>query len=129
MIRAAIPQRRSRSGTKQSDPATRSFQAIRIYVNEELEEIEQGIRAAFSALAPGGRLAVISFHSLEDRTVKRVFRAVADGPRLPRSLPVRAADAAPRGRIVGRAVRPGDAELARNPRSRSATLRVLERAA
>ncbi len=131
VIRQAIPSRpaKGRGGAGKSDAATRSFQAIRIHVNEELDEIEQGIRAAFARLAPGGRIAVISFHSLEDRTVKRVFRALAEGPELPRNLPVRASDAAPEGRIVGKAVRPGDAELTRNPRSRSATLRVLERAA
>ncbi|MEM8766792.1 MAG: 16S rRNA (cytosine(1402)-N(4))-methyltransferase RsmH [Pseudomonadota bacterium] len=131
VIRQAVPTRpaKGRGGASKSDAATRSFQAIRIHVNEELEEIEQGIRAAFARLAPGGRIAVISFHSLEDRTVKRIFRALAEGPRLPRNLPVRASEAAPKGRIVGKAVRPGDAELQRNPRSRSATLRVLERAA
>jgi 16S rRNA (cytosine1402-N4)-methyltransferase len=127
VIRSAVPGRRPGRGEKKSDDATRTFQAIRMHVNEELTEIESGIRAAFDALQPGGRLAVISFHSLEDRTVKRTFRALASGPTLPRGLPVRAAEAAPPGRLVGGPVRAGAHELAENPRARSATLRVLER--
>ncbi len=127
VIRSAIPARRPVRGEKKSDEATRSFQAIRMHVNEELAEIETGIRAAFGVLQPGGRLAVISFHSLEDRTVKRVFRALARGPVLPKGLPVRAADVEPAGKIVGGPVRAGERELAANPRARSATLRVLER--
>jgi 16S rRNA (cytosine1402-N4)-methyltransferase len=127
VIRGAIPGRPPGRGEKKSDDATRSFQAIRMHVNDELAEIEAGIRAAFEVLVPGGRLAVISFHSLEDRTVKRTFRGLASGPQLPRGLPVRAAEAAPPGRLVGAPVRAGARELAANPRARSATLRVLER--
>ena len=108
-------------------PATRTFQAIRIHINAETEELDQGLKAGFNALSIGGRLAVISFHSLEDRKVKRTFKELSQPPRLPRRLPVRhSADQIP-GRLVGRAIKPGLAELNANPRSRSATLRVIER--
>ncbi len=127
VIRSAVPSRRGGRGEKKSDDATRSFQAIRMHVNEELEEIDAGLQAAFDVLEPGGRLAVISFHSLEDRAVKRTFRRLASGPALPKGLPVRAAEVAPDGRIVGSPIRADARELAANPRARSATLRVLER--
>ena len=129
VIRSAVPSRRgpTASREKKSDEATRSFQAIRMHVNDELGEIDAGLEAAFEVLEPGGRLAVISFHSLEDRAVKRAFRTLASGPKLPRGLPVRAAEAAPRGRLVGGPIRAGAREVAANPRARSATLRVLER--
>ncbi len=108
-------------------PATKTFQAIRIHINAETEELDQGLQAGFNALSIGGRLAVISFHSLEDRKVKRAFRELSQPPPLPRRLPVRhSADQIP-GRLVGRAIKPGLAELNANPRSRSATLRVIER--
>ncbi len=135
VIRGAVPQRhktqarRGARGEKKSDDATRSFQAIRMHVNEELQEIEAGIKTAFEVLEPGGRLAVISFHSLEDRTVKRSFRNLTSGPRLPRGLPVRASEAAPAGRVIGGPIRAGAREVEANPRARSATLRVLERSA
>jgi 16S rRNA (cytosine1402-N4)-methyltransferase len=110
-------------------PATRSFQAIRIRVNRELEELEQALADSVDLLAPGGRLAVISFHSLEDRPVKRFMRDAGQGPKLPRGLPIRAAEMyVPRLHVVGKAVRAGEAELAANPRARSAVLRVAERA-
>jgi 16S rRNA (cytosine1402-N4)-methyltransferase len=112
------------------DPATRSFQAIRIHVNRELEELEEGLAAAERALAPGGRLAVVSFHSIEDRIVKRFFKersgATSAGSR---HLPQAAAGAAPSFEAVTKPVRAGEAELARNPRSRSATLRIARRTA
>ena len=127
VIRAAIPSRQGARGEKKSDDATRSFQAIRMHVNEELDEIEAGLTAAFSVLEPGGRLAVISFHSLEDRAVKRAFRRLASGPKLPKGLPVRASESAPEGRVVGSPLRAGAREVEGNPRARSATLRVLER--
>lgn len=126
VIRGAIPRRPGR-GEKRSDDATRSFQAIRMHVNEELAEVEAGIDVAFASLEAGGRLAVISFHSLEDRAVKRAFRALASGPKLPRGIPVRAAEVAPAARLVGGPIRAGVRELEVNPRARSATLRVLER--
>jgi 16S rRNA (cytosine1402-N4)-methyltransferase len=110
------------------NPATRTFQAIRIYINRELEELSLALPQAEQLLAPGGRLAVISFHSLEDRIVKRFMREVSSPPQLPRRLPVRAADIpVPEMRLVGRAIRPSDAEVAANPRARSATLRIVER--
>ena len=109
------------------DPATRTFQALRILVNRELEEVSLMLPQAVARLAPGGRLAVISFHSLEDRIVKRFMRALAQ-PVLPRDLPIRASEMPQAAlRIVGRPVRPGEAERAANPRARSAVLRVAER--
>ena len=110
------------------DPATRTFQAVRIHVNRELEEIEQALPQSVDLLRAGGRLAVISFHSLEDRLVKRFMRAEAKGEELPPEIPVRG-DALRRGRLklVGRAVRPGSGEIAANPRARSAVLRVAEK--
>lgn len=110
-------------------PATRTFQALRIHVNRELEELESALPQAVAALAPGGRLAVISFHSLEDRAVKRFFAREARGGDLPPDLPVRAAEVHARLRVIGKAVRAGAAEIARNPRARSAVLRVAERTA
>lgn len=108
-------------------PATRTFQALRIAVNEELVVLARGVEAAIDALADGGRLAIISFHSLEDRIVKRAFAAAAATCVCPPEQPVCTCDTVPRLRLVGRPIRPDAAELARNPRSRSATLRVAER--
>ena len=110
------------------DPATRTFQAIRIHVNRELEELEDGLAAAEKALAPGGRLAVVSFHSLEDRIVKRFLKERSGAPAGSRHLP-EIKSRAPSFEAVARPVRAGEAELARNPRSRSATLRVARRTA
>jgi 16S rRNA (cytosine1402-N4)-methyltransferase len=109
-------------------PATRTFQAIRIHLNRELEELEAVLPLCVQRLKPGGRLAVISFHSLEDRIVKRFMRDEERGPELPRGLPVRAVDI-PQGRLqrVGKALRAGEAEVASNPRARSAVLRVALR--
>ncbi|MGE0874769.1 MAG: 16S rRNA (cytosine(1402)-N(4))-methyltransferase RsmH [Burkholderiales bacterium] len=109
------------------DPATRTFQALRILVNRELEEVQVMLPQALRRLAPGGRLAVISFHSLEDRIVKRYLQSCAR-PELPRDLPIRDSDLPQAlAMIVGRAIRPGEAETRANPRSRSATLRVAQR--
>ncbi|HEX9179377.1 MAG TPA: 16S rRNA (cytosine(1402)-N(4))-methyltransferase RsmH [Burkholderiales bacterium] len=111
------------------DPATRSFQALRIFTNSELEELSLVLPGAAARLRPGGRLVVISFHSLEDRIVKRFLRDASQPPRLPRKLPLRAAELPPPLlRIVGRAVRAGPEEVARNPRARSAVMRIAERA-
>jgi 16S rRNA (cytosine1402-N4)-methyltransferase len=110
-------------------PATRTFQAIRIHVNRELEEAEAALPQAVNLLAPGGRLCVISFHSLEDRLVKRYLRREAQGDPLYAELPEVPPHARPRLKLVGGAVMPGDAEVARNPRARSAVLRVAERIA
>jgi 16S rRNA (cytosine1402-N4)-methyltransferase len=108
-------------------PATRAFQAIRIHINQELEELAAGLEQAFEALAPGGRLLVISFHSLEDRLVKRFFKEGVRGDGLPRSVPVTAEQVRPRLRLLGKARRPTEAEVAANPRARSAVLRSAER--
>jgi 16S rRNA (cytosine1402-N4)-methyltransferase len=109
--------------------ATRVFQAVRIQVNGELDALRQGLEAAFAHLAAGGRLAVISFHSLEDRIVKQFFRQLSAPSALPRRLPVRHAESRPPARLVGRPITAGTAETADNPRARSARLRVLEKAA
>jgi 16S rRNA (cytosine1402-N4)-methyltransferase len=111
------------------DPATRTFQAIRIHVNRELGELEDGLAAAEASLAPGGRLAVVSFHSLEDRIVKRFLQERSGAtPSGSRHLP-EVARRTPSFEAVAKPVRAGEAELARNPRSRSATLRVARRTA
>jgi 16S rRNA (cytosine1402-N4)-methyltransferase len=109
-------------------PATRSFQAIRIHVNQELEELSLALPQCVTHLAPGGRLAVISFHSLEDRIVKRFLREQSQPPQLPKRLPVRSAEMPrPLLRLVGKAQFPQPAEVAANPRARSAVLRVAEK--
>jgi 16S rRNA (cytosine1402-N4)-methyltransferase len=108
-------------------PATRTFQALRIHVNEELAQLERGLEAATARLKPGGRLAIISFHSLEDRLVKRFIRG-EDAPRVRRGLPQPEPIPSPLT-AVGKAVFAGDDELARNPRARSAVLRIAERRA
>ena len=112
---------------KHKHPATRSFQAIRIYINQELQAVEQGLKGAVSVLAKGGRLSVISFHSLEDRIVKRFMRDISSRPKLPAGLPVMEADIEVPYRLVGKPVVAGAKELEANPRARSARLRVLER--
>ena len=111
------------------DPATRTFQAIRIHLNEELQELEGGLAAAESVLRPGGRLAVVTFHSLEDRVVKRFLRERSGAvPAGSRHLPVQAdTGPAPSFEDVAKPVRAGEAELNANPRARSATLRVARR--
>ena len=124
LIAAAAP---GREGKKH--PATRSFQAIRIFTNEELQDLEVVLPQAVEALAPGGRLAVISFHSLEDRVVKRFIRDEQRGPQLPPDLPVMPQMFKPRLRAVGKPVRAAEAEVRANPRARSAVLRVAERVA
>jgi 16S rRNA (cytosine1402-N4)-methyltransferase len=110
-------------------PATRSFQAIRILINRELEELEQVLPQCVDALAAGGRLAVISFHSLEDRLVKRFIRDQYRGPQRPAGLPVPPAPHSPRLRPLGKPVYPDAGEVEANPRARSAVLRVAERLA
>jgi 16S rRNA (cytosine1402-N4)-methyltransferase len=108
-------------------PATRTFQAIRIHINDELGALKTALARSVDLLDLGGRLCVISFHSLEDRLVKRFMRKSATEDEIWRGLPDIPDHALPRLRIVGKAVRPGSAEKARNPRARSATLRVAER--
>jgi 16S rRNA (cytosine1402-N4)-methyltransferase len=108
------------------DPATRTFQALRIFINRELEDLELGLKAALKLLKPGARLAVISFHSLEDRIVKQFLQAHAK-VEIPRGLPVREKDLPQSAlEIIGR-VKPSDAEVSENPRARSAIMRVAEK--
>ncbi len=119
-----------RTRERGQDPATRTFQAVRIFINGELEEIEAALPRAVDCLRPGGRLVVISFHSLEDRMVKRFMRGEAEGEKLPPEIPVTADRLRPgRLTLIGRAVRPDADECARNPRARSAVMRVAERTA
>jgi 16S rRNA (cytosine1402-N4)-methyltransferase len=113
---------------KPGNPATRTFQAIRIYLNGELEELARVLPECVTHLKTGGRLVVISFHSLEDRIVKRFMRDMAEGDKLPRDVPIRASEV-PQGRVrlIGKAVRATETEVQANPRARSAVMRVAER--
>ncbi|MDF7671215.1 16S rRNA (cytosine(1402)-N(4))-methyltransferase RsmH [Orbaceae bacterium ESL0721] len=115
---------------KHKHPATRSFQAIRIYINSELEEVERALKASLSMLAKNGRLAVISFHSLEDRLVKQFMSKQSKGPQLPANLPLTEAEIKQYGeatfKLLGK-IKPSDTEISRNPRSRSAILRIAEK--
>jgi 16S rRNA (cytosine1402-N4)-methyltransferase len=126
IVRAVVPR-----GSDGIDPATRTFQALRLYVNDELGQLDHGLSAAEAILAPGGRLAVVSFHSLEDRRVKTFFRNRAGAaPRPSRHHPDEARRRAPSFRLIERqAVRPSAAEAAANARARSARLRWAERTA
>ncbi len=125
LVAEAVPTREPRQ-----DPATRTFQALRIHVNQELEELSVALPQCVELLEPGGRLVVISFHSLEDRIVKRFFREHSRADTLPPRLAVRARDLPhPKLKLVGKARRPVAAEIAMNPRARSAIMRVAERAA
>jgi len=122
LIAAAVPVRE-----KNKHPATRSFQAIRIYINNELDEITAVLEQVPEVLAPQGRMAVVSFHSLEDRIVKRFIRDEYRGEQPPPEFPLAGMDYVPRLRPVGKAIRAGDREVGGNPRARSAVLRVAER--
>jgi len=125
IVAKAVPSREP-----SQDPATRTFQAIRIHINQELEELEIALPQCLEMLNVRGRLVVISFHSLEDRIVKHFMRTQAQPGSLPARLPVRAAELPkPRMRLVGKPVYPSDGEIAANPRARSAVMRVAERAA
>ena len=125
---AALVEKTVRTREPGQHPATRTFQALRICVNQELEELSLVLPQVVAALAPGGRLVVISFHSLEDRIVKRFMRDASRPPQLPARLPVRAADLPkPKLALVGKPVWPSDEEVAANPRSRSAVMRIAER--
>ena len=114
------------SWERHKNPATRSFQAIRIAVNQELDDIKKFLPNAIAALKPHGKLAVISFHSLEDRLVKQYFQKEARGDDLPRDFPIRANELNPRLKVVGKAAA-SDEEVALNPRSRSAHLRIAQK--
>ena len=125
LVRAAV-----RTREPGQDPATRTFQALRIYVNQELEQLALVLPQAMNVLTRGGRLVVISFHSLEDRIVKCFMREQASTDNLPKNLPLRSVDLPqPRLRLVGKPVRAGLAEIAANPRARSAVMRVAEKCA
>lgn len=130
---AEIVKQTVRARDHQQNPATRTFQAIRIYLNAELEELNAVLPQCVSLLDPGGRLAVISFHSLEDRLVKQFMRGAADTDTLPRRLPLKNVEvenlSRQQLRLVGKAVRPGAAEVSDNPRARSAVMRVAEKTA
>ncbi len=107
-------------------PATRSFQAIRIWINDELSSVERALHSTLEVLAPAGRLVVISFHSLEDRMVKRFMREQSRGPQHPRGLPIQEASK-PALSVIGKAIRATDSEIEKNPRARSAVMRVAEK--
>ena len=122
IISQSVPRRE-----KHKHPATRTFQAIRIHINSELKVLSDTLPQIPQLLAIGGRLAVISFHSLEDRIVKRFMREQSKGPVMPPDLPVAASDIRPPMRLIGKATKPGEEEIHTNPRARSAVLRVVER--
>lgn len=124
---AALVEKASPSRERNKHPATRTFQAIRIHINNELGELTEALQQAVDALAIGGRLAVISFHSLEDRIVKRYFRDQAKGDDLPSYFPIRADQLNPSIKLIGKAIKAGEQELSVNPRARSAVLRVVEK--
>ncbi len=124
LIANAVPTRE-----KNKHPATRTFQAIRMVINRELEDAEEGLKQAVDALAPGGRLAVISFHSLEDRLVKRFMRKESKGEELPPDLPVMGNPQQGRLKVIGKALKASAQEVQDNPRARSAMLRIAEKVA
>jgi 16S rRNA (cytosine1402-N4)-methyltransferase len=122
LIARVVPSRE-----KHKDPATRTFQALRIFINQELEDIQRCLKDVLEVLAPSGRLVVISFHSLEDRLVKRFIRDQARGEVLPSKLPITASMAKVFMKKIGKAQMPSDEEVRINPRARSAVLRVAEK--
>ena len=124
IVAQAVPTRE-----KGKDPATRTFQAIRIEINHELDDLRECLAASLDTLAIGGRLVVISFHSLEDRIVKRFMREQSQGDQYPHDLPIRHVEINARLKLVGKAVKASKAEVQQNPRSRSAIMRVAERLA
>ncbi|HVO45517.1 MAG TPA: 16S rRNA (cytosine(1402)-N(4))-methyltransferase RsmH [Steroidobacteraceae bacterium] len=126
---AALVARAVRTREPGKHPATRTFQALRMFINDELGQIREGLAAALDFLAPGGRLAVISFHSLEDRLVKRFIQQASTVDPALAALPVLPPQAQPRLRRIGTKSRPEDLEVGRNPRARSALLRVAEKMA
>jgi 16S rRNA (cytosine1402-N4)-methyltransferase len=123
LIASVVPR-----GAQKIHPATRSFQAIRIFINRELDDLERGLDAALAALRPGGRLAIISFHSLEDRIVKQFMNRHAKAPPANRRMPIEIAFT-PTLKLIGDAQKATEAETAANPRARSAVLRVAEKLA
>lgn len=126
---ASIVAAASPSREKNKNPATRTFQAIRIFINQELDDLKTCLAQAIDLLAPGGRLVVISFHSLEDRIVKRFIRDQCKGDDFPLDLPVMHQQLNQNMKMIGKAIKAGRAELDKNPRARSAVMRVAERLA
>lgn len=125
---AALVRATVRTREPGQDAATRSFQALRIHINQELRQLEVALPQALELLAPGGRLVVISFHSLEDRIVKNFMRRQSVADDLPKGLPLRADQLPkPKLRLIGKAIKPSAAEIAANPRARSAVMRVAEK--
>ena len=125
---AALVRETVRTREPGQDAATRTFQALRIHVNQELEQLTLVLPQAMDVLRPGGRLVVISFHSLEDRIVKRFMRDEASTDRLPKNLPLRSIDLPqPHLRLIGKPVKASNEEVAANPRARSAVMRVAEK--
>ncbi|WP_374324474.1 16S rRNA (cytosine(1402)-N(4))-methyltransferase RsmH [Azonexus sp.] len=125
---AALVREAVRTREPGQDAATRSFQALRIHINQELRQLEVVLPQAFDLLKPGGRLVVIAFHSLEDRIVKNFMRAQSTADALPKGLPLRADQLPPpKMRLIGKAIKPSAAEVAANPRARSAVMRVAEK--
>lgn len=127
IIKRALPKLNKKHYEKH--PATRSFQAIRIFINQELEELKQSLVQALQVLAPGGRLAIISFHSLEDRIVKQFIKDQSHGPEIPRDLPIKGVLFSAKLKTIGKPIKPSMEEMEANPRSRSAILRIAEKQA
>ena len=125
IVKTAIPARDQREMKKH--PATKTFQAIRIFLNDELQDLEDCLGVIVPLLKPAGRLVVISFHSLEDRIVKRFMREQARGEQLPSRLPIRDDEIVRHLKIVGKPIKPGDEEVGSNRRARSSIMRVAER--
>lgn len=124
IVATAVPTRE-----RNKDPATRSFMAIRIFINRELDDLQHCLDQLHDILAPGGRVVIISFHSLEDRIVKRFMRDMSRGEQLPPDLPVTYVEIKPKWRLVSKAIKAGEAEIATNVRARSAVMRVAEKVA
>lgn len=127
VVASAQPRTAGRRGARHKHPATRTFQAIRIHINAEMQALDAALEQVPDILKAEGRLAVISFHSLEDRRVKRFIRAHSRGPTAPKGMPVVPAGEPPLLRSVGKAIRAGSDEVGRNPRARSAVLRIAAR--
>ena len=127
IIVRAVPHQNKKNKFADKHPATRSFQAIRIAINEELQELQLGLVQSVAALATGGRIGVISFHSLEDRLVKQFFRLQASGPIIPRGLPVKGETSKAILKIIAKPIKPSLQEIHENPRARSAIFRIAEK--
>lgn len=127
IVKDASPTKKYRPGVRVIHPATQVFQAIRIFINDELGEVERTLEQALTVLKPGGRMAVISFHSLEDRIVKRFMKKAAQGDDYPIDMPVTVDMLNPEVKLIGGVKKAKQVELAQNPRSRSAVLRVAEK--